>query len=150
MTALPDMQLVLRPGFIEMNWGNPAPALLPVDDLARAADLALRRDGPAALVYGAEQGPGRLIEPLAAWLTRREGTAISSEQIFITGGVSQALDLLCTLLTRSGDPVLVETPTYHLALRIFRDHRLELIPLPAGEDRLQPEAVAAALAKLAT
>ena len=68
-TAPPDTQVFLRPGIVEMNWGNPAPELLPVADIARAADHALRHGGPAALAYGAEQGPGRLLAPLAAWLT---------------------------------------------------------------------------------
>ncbi|MCX6029594.1 MAG: PLP-dependent aminotransferase family protein [Chloroflexi bacterium] len=148
MAGLPDIQLILRPGIVEMGWGHPDPALLPVDDMARAADFALRRDGPAALAYGAEQGPGRLIEPLAAWLARREGSELPPEQLFITGGVSQGLDLLCTLLTRPSDAVLVEAPSYHLAQRIFHDHGLCQIPVHADEGGLRPDALAAALAEL--
>ncbi len=79
---LPDMQLVLRPGVIELSWGHPDLALLPVDDIARAAELSLRRDGSRALAYGAEQGPGRLLEPLAAWLARREATSDLSRRSF--------------------------------------------------------------------
>lgn len=142
---LPDTQLFLRPGIIEMGWGHPAPALLPVADLARAADLALRQAGPAALAYGAEQGPGLLLEALAAWLSRRERHPIAPEQLFITGGVSQGLNLLCTLLARPGDAVLVQEPVYHLALRIFTDHGLELIGVASDEDGLRVEAVAASL-----
>jgi DNA-binding transcriptional MocR family regulator len=148
MAGLPDVQLILRPGIVEMGWGHPDPALLPVDDIARAVELALGRDGPAALAYGAEQGPGRLIEPLAAWLARREGSALPPEQLFVTGGVSQGLDLLCTLLTRPGDAALVEAPSYHLAQRIFLDHGLRLTPVPADQDGLRPDALAAALAML--
>jgi DNA-binding transcriptional MocR family regulator len=145
---LPDTQLVLRPGIVELKWGIPGPELLPVNGIAVAAELALRRDGARALAYGAEQGPGRLIEPLCDWLGRREGQAPPPEQLFITGGVSQALDLLCTLLTRPGDAVLVESPTYHLALRIFRDHGLELIPVVGDEQGLQIEALHVALGAL--
>lgn len=146
---LPDTQLFLRPGMIEMNWGNPAPALLPVQSIAQAADRALRQDGPAALAYGAEQGPGRLLEPLAAWLSRRESAAIGPDQLFITGGVSQGLDLLCTLLSQAGDTVLVQAPVYHLALRIFADHGLALVPVDSDEQGVRIEAVAAALDHLA-
>ena len=146
---LPDTQLFLRPGIIEMNWGNPAPALLPAESIAQAADLALRQDGPAALAYGAEQGPGRLLEPLAAWLSRRENAAIDPDQLFITGGVSQGLDLLCTLLSQAGDTVLVQAPVYHLALRIFADHGLALMPVGSDEEGVRVEAVAAALDRLA-
>ncbi|MCX7708062.1 MAG: PLP-dependent aminotransferase family protein [Anaerolineae bacterium] len=149
MTVLPDTQLFLRPGISELSWGHPDPALLPVADLARAADLALRQAGPVALAYGAEQGPGRLLEPLAEWLSRRENNPIKPEQLFITGGVSQGLDLLCTLLTRPGDTVLVQEPVYHLALRIFADHGLRLIGVASDEDGLCTEAVAVALDRLA-
>ncbi len=148
MSTLPDTQLVLRPGIIEMNWGNPDPELLPVRDLALAAEWALQRDGSRALTYGAEQGPGRLLSPLAAWLSQREGRTTAPEQLFITGGVSQGLDLLCTLLTRAGDPVLVQSPVYHLALRIFRDHRLELVPVGSDEAGLRIDALQSALADL--
>ena len=58
----------------------------------------------------------------------------------VTGGVSQALDMLCTLLARPGEVVLVESPVYHLALRIFRDHALELVPVPSDDEGLQVDA----------
>jgi 2-aminoadipate transaminase len=134
---LPDVQFTLRPGIIELKWGDPDMELLPAAALARATAVALERDGPSALNYGAEQGPGRLIEQLCAWLERREGVASPAEQVFITGGISYALDLLCTLLARPGDVALVESPSYHLAMRIFRDHGLELVAVPADECGMQ-------------
>ena len=68
--------------------------------------------------------------------------------MFIAGGLSQGLDLLCTLYTTPGDTILVESPTYHLALRIFRDHRLELIPVAGDSGGLRPDALADTLAEL--
>jgi|YNPNPStandDraft_1061719.scaffolds.fasta_scaffold02457_7 DNA-binding transcriptional MocR family regulator len=144
---LPDIQLFLRPGIIELGWGHPDPALFPVADLAAAAARALAEAGPQALAYGAEQGPGRLIEPLAAWLAQREGRPVPAEQVLITGGASQALDLLCTLWTRPGDTVLVEAPVYHLALRILRDHGLRLVPVAGDAHGLCPDALEAVLAR---
>jgi 2-aminoadipate transaminase len=146
---LPDVQLFLRPGIVEFAWGHPDLALLPVAGLADAAVLALRQDGPEALAYGAEQGPGRLIEQLRAHLAGQESLAPPADEIMITGGVSQALDMLCTLLTRPGDPILVQSPVYHLALRIFRDHGLQLVPVAADEHGLRPDALQEALAGLA-
>jgi DNA-binding transcriptional MocR family regulator len=66
----------------------------------------------------------------------------------ITGGVSQALDQICTLCTEPGDIALVESPTYHLAIRILRDHPLELVPVPADEHGLRVDALAETLADL--
>jgi DNA-binding transcriptional MocR family regulator len=138
----------MRPGIVELSWGHPDLALLPVTGLARAAARALERDGPTALCYGAEQGPGCLIERLCAWIGQCEGMAPPPDRVFITGGVSQGLDLFCTLWTRPGDLVLVESPTYHLALRVFRDHGLELFPVPGDEDGVRPDTLAAAVERL--
>lgn len=149
MPMLADTQLFLRPGIIELGWGHPDPALLPAANIARAAEIALRCASATALAYGAEQGPRQLLASLAGWLSQREGAAIRPEQLFITGGVSQALDLLCTLLSRPGDAVLVQAPVYHLALRIFADHGLALMPVASDEQGLRVDAVAAALADLA-
>ena len=145
---LPDAQHFIRPGIIEFTWGHPDLALFPTDELARAATLALSRDDRAELCYGAVQGPGSLIRQLCTWLGQAEGQAIPQERMFIAGGLSQGLDLLCTLYTRPGDAILVDSPTYHLALRVFRDHGMELIPVAGDADGLRPDAVADALARL--
>ena len=146
--SLPDVQLSLRADIIDCSWGHPALELLPVSGLARATQVALERDGLTALCYGAEQGPGHLLERLCARLGRLEGAVLPSEQMMITGGVSQALDLLCTLLTQPGDVVLVESPTYHLALRVLKDHGVELVPVPADDEGLQVDVLEDVLAGL--
>ncbi len=143
-----DVQFFLRSGIVELSWGHPDLALLPVDGLSLAARTALERDGPLALSYGAEQGPLCLIEQVCARLGRLEGVAPPTEQVMVTGGVSQALDMLCTALTHPGDVVLVESPVYHLALRIFRDHGLELTPLPSDAGGLRVDMLAEVLASL--
>ena len=74
MTVLPDIQLVLRPGIVEMQWGNPDPALLPVDVIARAADLALRRIGRVLRI---EQPTPDAVAQRAHTLGRRGGFIIA-------------------------------------------------------------------------
>ena len=145
---LRDVQFTMRPSVAELSWGHPDLALFPTEGLARAADLVLSRDGRMALSYGADQGPGCLIQELCAWLGQREALAPRPDQIFIAGGLSQGLDLLCTLYTTPGDVILVEAPTYHLALRVFRDHRLELVPVACDADGLLPDALGDAFAGL--
>jgi 2-aminoadipate transaminase len=146
--VLPDIQFFNREGVIELKWGSPSFDLLPVVGVQRAAQEALERGGALALSYGAEQGPGHLIDQLCARLGRLEGTAPPREQMMITGGVSQALDMLCALLTQPGDVALVESPVYHLALRILQDHRLELVPVPADESGLRVDVLEETLAAL--
>jgi DNA-binding transcriptional MocR family regulator len=146
--TLPDLQLIIRPGIIDFGWGHPRSDLLPAADLRRAADAALEHDGMAALAYGFEQGPGRLIEQLCGYLGRLDGVAPAPEQVFVTGGISHGLDLLCTLLTRPGEIVLVESPAYHLAQRIFRDHDLRLYPIPGDQQGACIDALEDALSRL--
>jgi len=133
---LPDIQFVQRPGIIEFGWGHLAADLLPRTELLRAATWTLTHDAPAALTYGFAQGPGRLLALLAARLS------VPETELMITGGTSQALDMLCKQLTQPGDVVLVEAPTYHLALRIFRDHRLRRVMVPGDQQGLHVTTVA--------
>ena len=142
---LPDVQLALRPGIVEFGWGHPHLPLLPHEAVAQAAAQALKSSWPQALSYGAPQGPGSLLEPLASWIGSHSNRYPSTADIQITGGVSQALDMLCTLLTRPGDVVLGEAPVYHLALSIFRDHGLTCVPVIGDADGMQPDAVRSAL-----
>ncbi len=73
-----------------------------------------------SLQYGLEQGDGSFRSALADFLARAYETSVDPASLFVTAGASSALDLLCTLYTSPGDAVLVEEPTYYLALRIFR------------------------------
>src|SRR5688572_14823453 len=115
MHPLPDIQLHRRPGIIDFGWGHPDPALLPVEAVAAAAAATFAAHGANTLNYGPEQGPGRLIEQLRARIGRLDGVSPSADQLMVTGGTSQALDMLSARLGRPGDVVLVEAPTYHLA-----------------------------------
>lgn len=139
--CLPDVQYNLRLGIVEFLAGHPDLALMPATGLLQATQVVLEREASKALSYGAEQGPGCLIKQLCAWLDRSEGKRPPSAQVMITGGSSQALDMLCTLLTKPGDIVLVQAPTYHLALRIMRDYHLELIPVPSDDEGMRVDAL---------
>jgi DNA-binding transcriptional MocR family regulator len=145
--TLPDIQLFIRPGIVEFGWGHPNPAVLPTALMAEAAALTLTRDGRDALAYGAEQGPGRLIEHVRTELSA-DATPPPAEAVMITGGISQALDMLCAQLSQPGDVVLVEAPTYHLAMRIFRDRGLRLVQIPSDAQGMHVEAAEAMLAML--
>ncbi len=137
-----------RPGFIEFTWGQPDPNLLPVEAMRRATATAADRFGADALAYGAAAGAG----PLLAWIGNRiqqkEGVALTLDEITGTAGNSDAVDQICTLFTKPGEVVLVESPTYHLAVRIMRDHALDLVAVPTDAHGLQIEALKVSLAQL--
>ncbi len=143
-----DVQLEIAPGMIDFRWGHPAAELLPAEEFARAADAALVRNGVAALSYGRNDGPMSLIEPLTDWLARHDDPIPEGHRIFITAGISQGLDLICTLFSSPGEVILVESPVYHLALKVFRDHGLMLVPVDADAEGMRPTALAEALDRL--
>lgn len=147
-SARPTLQIALTPGTIDLAWGHPAAEFLPVAAMQRASTAALQRYGAAALTYGHPAGPGPLLDWLCQRIGQREGRTPGLHEIMITGGNSLGLDQLLTLCTVPGDIVLVESPTYHLAVRILRDHPLTLVSVPADSDGLQVEALAETLAEL--
>lgn len=138
----------VRPGFIEFVWGQPDPALLPVEALRRATPLALEQFGAETLAYGSAAGAGPLLAWAANRIREREGVALTLDEITSTAGNSDAVDQICTLFTQPGDVVLVESPTYHLALRIMHDHDLDIRPVPLDASGLNLDALKATLAAL--
>lgn len=147
MSTPSSTQREIPPGVIDLGVGQPSPALLPVEIIEAAAAHATARRDPALLAYGVEQGERRFREALAGFLADRTGRPVDPDRLLVTNGASQALDLVCTLFTQAGDTVLVEEPTYFLALKIFADHRLLVVPLPMDSGGLVVEALAAALAR---
>jgi DNA-binding transcriptional MocR family regulator len=115
--------------------------LLPISILRQAAVDQLGREDPSLLAYGAEQGHGYFRIALAEFLSRQYRLSVNPDDLFVTAGASQGLDLICTLFTQPGDTIFVEEPSYFLALRIFADHRLNVVSLPMDEDGLVVEAL---------
>lgn len=142
---LPILQFVERPSIIDLGWGHPDPVLLPVEAIQRGCSNALDRYGDDALQYGYAAGPGPLLEWLTARIAEREGRTPAPDEVITTGGASSGLALVLTALTQPGDTVLVESPTYHLAIRILRDHGLNLVPIPSDADGMIVESLAAQL-----
>lgn len=143
---LPITQANPPPGVIDFGIGQPGTDLLPLHIIREAAARRLADSDPTFLNYGYNQGDGRFRLALAEFLTEQYGFSVSPDTLLVTAGVSQALDLICTLFTRAGDTILVEDPTYFLALQLFADHGLQVTPVPTDEDGLQVEALPALLA----
>jgi 2-aminoadipate transaminase len=146
---LASVQAAGPPGTVSFIYGLPDPVTFPVDELRRAADRVLRQRPEIALQYGPEQGYGPLIDCLRDKLAREEGLSLRRPQLMLTGGSTQALSHLCTLFCKPGDIVLVEAPTYHETIQLFRDHGLLPLQIRTDKDGLQVEALAHRLQTLA-
>jgi 2-aminoadipate transaminase len=132
-TSLPIIQSEIPPDVIDLGLGNPPLSLLPLDIIHRAADRSLSKGDPSSLQYGLEQGDGYFRQALSEFLTNGYGCPTNPENLFVTNGISNALDLICTSFTQPDDVIFVEDPTYFLALRIFADHNLQIIPIETDE-----------------
>ena len=122
------------PGTINLGVGQPSADLLPVD-LVGKASAAFHADAhPFELNYGVLQGDARFLASLAGFLTDQYGAAVDPDTLFVSGGNSQALDLVSLTFAQPGDTVFVEEPSYYLAFQIFRDHGLKILSIPMDED----------------
>jgi DNA-binding transcriptional MocR family regulator len=142
------IQFVGRPGIIDLGWGHPDPESLPVTEWAAANAAALRRYGWTALTYGAGPGPAPLVDWLCARTRETDGRRPDPGEVFVTGGASQGLELVTAMLANPGDTVLVDSPTYHLALRVLADHRVALRPAPVDDIGMLPEATEELIGRL--
>ena len=141
MSKIQTTQSEAAPGVIDFGVGHPAADLLPRELMQRAAALRLGQNDASLLQYGLEQGDGYFRLALASFLSRHYGFPVGMDDLFITCGASLGLDLICTLYTRPGDVVLVEEPSYFLALRILADHHLQVVSVATDEHGLVLDAL---------
>ena len=133
------------PGTINLGIGQPSADLLPVELVHKASELFFEAAQPLELNYGVVRGDERFLSSLAGLLSANYGATAAPEQLFVTGGNSQALDLVSTVFASPGDTVFVEEPSYFLAFKIFRDHGLNVVGIPIDDDGLRVDALRDAL-----
>ena len=109
------LKVTERPGIISFAGGLPSPKTFPIDAFAAACAKVLSTDGEGALQYAASEGYG----PLRAWVAASLPWNVDADQVLITTGSQQALDLIAKILIDKDSCVLVETPTYLGALQAF-------------------------------
>ena len=143
---LSNTQVEVPDGLINFGVGHPGGSVLPLEMMRQAAEHRLTQGDSLLLNYGPEQGDGPFLETLATFLTQGYGFPVDPLSLMVTGGASQALNMLCTFFTQPGDTIFIEEPTYFVAPRIFSDHQLNIVPLPTDEDGL----VIAALEEMLT
>jgi DNA-binding transcriptional MocR family regulator len=141
MNDLPIIQTNVPPGVIDLGMGNPDFDLLPMELLRRSADTYFTTSDPRYLQYGLEQGDSYFRKALTNFLMKAYGSPVNPDLLFVTAGASSALDLFCTIYTQPGDVIFVEEPSYFLALRIFEDHGLRVVPIPMDDEGLRLDAL---------
>jgi len=133
-----------HPRPISFATGSGDARLFPVEEYRRVIQTVLRRDGMEALGYGDHFGYGPLRATIAHILGS-QGIPARPDSILVTGGSQQAIALVAQLILRPGDTILVESPTYALALDLFRALRLRIVGVPLDENGMQVEKLEKAL-----
>ena len=134
------LKITQRPDIISFAGGLPSPATFPVERMKAAYDKVLSEAGKVALQYGPTDGYAPLREWIANSLST-QGSTILPEQILMTSGSQQALDLLGKVLVDEGSRVLVETPSYLGALQAFSVYRPEFKSVDTDEHGLVPSSI---------
>jgi len=134
------LKVTERPEMISFAGGLPAPELFPVGEIKNVNRIVLEEDGRKALQYTTTEGYPPLRKWIAERMNTRLGTAFDSENILITHGSQQALDLSGMVFLDEGDTVLCESPTYLAAISAFRAYGCRFAEVPAdGHGMMMPE-----------
>ena len=123
-------KLLGKPGIISFAGGFPDSAMFDVEGIRAASNAALAEEPGAALQYGATEGYNPLREQLAAFMTSKGAKEVAADNLIVTTGSQQALDLLGKTLISPGDKVIVEGPTFLATIQCFRLYGAELISAP--------------------
>ncbi len=134
-------KLLGKPGIISFAGGFPDSAMFDVEGLRAASARALEEEPGAALQYGATEGYGPLREQLAALMAAKGAQDVAPDNLIVTTGSQQALDLLGKTLISPGDKVIVEGPTFLATIQCFRLYGAELISAPIDGDGVQADAL---------
>jgi 2-aminoadipate transaminase len=138
------LKLTEKPDVISFAGGMPAPEVFPVEEFRRACDYVLTNNPAQALQYGATEG----FKPLRDLIARHEaqfGINVTTDNILVTSGSQQALDLLGRILINRGDRILVESPTYLGALQAWNAYGAEYVPVASDENGMNTDALEEAL-----
>jgi len=130
-------KLLGKPGIISFAGGFPDSALFDVEGLAEASRQALATNPGAALQYGATEGYDPLREQLAAYMRGKGVASLTPQELIVTTGSQQALDLLGKTLIDPGDTVIVEGPTFLATIQCFRLYGAQVISAPIDAQGVQ-------------
>ena len=127
-------KLLGKPGIISFAGGFPDSAMFDVQGIREASQRVLTDQPGAALQYGATEGHPPLREELARFMASKGVQGVSAQDLIVTTGSQQALDLIAKTLLNEGDVALVEAPTFLATIQCFRLYGPQVIGVPIDAD----------------
>ncbi len=140
-------KLLGKPGIISFAGGFPDPAMFDVEGIREAVNAALTQEAGATLQYGATEGHNPLREQLASFMASKGCQDVAPDNLIVTTGSQQALDLLGKTMISPGDKVIVEGPTFLATIQCFRLYGAELISAPIDADGVRVDQLEALIAE---
>jgi 2-aminoadipate transaminase len=142
-------RVIQQPGMISFAGGLPDPDTFPVEGFASCADV-LERDGRTVLQYGASEGYPPLREAITDMMAARLGYRPQADELLVTSGSQQAVDLIARALLDTGDVVVVEAPTYPGTLHCLRNAGARFATVPTDGEGMLVEALPDVIEKVTT
>jgi len=140
------LKVTERPEVISFAGGLPAPELFPLKEIRDAFCHVLGSGDPSVLQYSTTEGFLPLREYIASKI-QEKGARAGADNVLVTNGSQQALDLLAKLFINPGDVVIVEKPSYLGALQTFRSYQARFVAVPTDDKGSDVEALEAAIKK---
>ncbi|MDI6771554.1 MAG: PLP-dependent aminotransferase family protein [bacterium] len=147
-SVIRELLKLTRPGnVISFAGGLPDPATFPIAELQEVTREVLATGGRTALQYATTEGDPVLREELVRWMAK-DGIKAGRDDILITTGSQQALDIVGRVLLDPGDVIVVELPTYLGGLQAFRTYGVEMIGVQQDDDGINVDALHGVLVRL--
>jgi len=133
------LKYISDPTVISLAGGNPSPDLFPGKELAEVTAEVLENEAGLALQYGITEGYPPLVRQVLERLRDKYGIDTPGDQLIITSGGQQAIDLATKCLVNEGDTVVTENPSFIGALNTFRSYRANLVGVPMDNEGMDVE-----------
>jgi len=141
------LKIVNQPGMISFAGGMPAPEVFPIEKFHEGAE-ELKANGKLLMQYGTTEGYNPLREFLCKWTAPRMGRELELDEILLTTGSQQVLDLFSWAVLDPGDVVITEDPSYMAALNAFYNHGAAFASVPMDGDGMVVSDIPALIEKL--
>ncbi len=133
------------PEVVSLSAGNPAPDAFPAEAIAEISRKLLAESPTLALQYGLTEGYAPLRDTLKKYMTEKYGADINGNDLIITSGAQQVMDLATKALVNEGDVVITEAPSFIGSLNTFRSYKARLVGVPIDSDGMNLQSLEAAL-----
>ena len=140
-------KLVADPGIISFGGGNPAKESFPADDIARITQKLLAEKSSVLLQYGGTEGYAPLKQAIIDVLLPMKGFSAGMDELLITTGSTQAMDLIAKVFINKGDTILVEAPTFLGAIQTYNAYEANIVPVPMDDEGMITDELEALIKK---